>query len=177
MPAATHTRFFHAGSPDEPFRLRDGGQLPGFTLAYETWGELNADGSNAILLFHALSGSHHAAGFNPAIEGVGELWQPEMHDGWWDDMIGPGKALDTQKYFIICANYLGGCYGSTGPASINPATGKPWGSSSPRSPRRTRRRFSVSCSITSASSAPRRGRALRGRPDRADLRHTLSRTG
>jgi homoserine O-acetyltransferase/O-succinyltransferase len=127
MPAETRTQFFHSGSPDEPLRLRDGGMLPGFTLAYETWGELNADASNAVLVCHALSGSHHACGHNPAIEGVGQLWQPELHDGWWEGIIGPGKAIDTDKYFVICANYLGGCYGSTGPASINPVTGKPWG--------------------------------------------------
>jgi homoserine O-acetyltransferase len=131
MPAETRTKFFETGSPAEPLRLRDGGMLPGVRIAYETWGELNADGSNAVLLFHALSGSHHAAGHNPAIDGVGPLWQEEMHGGWWEDMIGPGKALDTDKHFIICANYLGGCYGSTGPASLNPATGKPWGSTFP----------------------------------------------
>ena len=131
MPVETCTRFFHTGSPAEPVRLRDGGLLPGITLAYETWGELNAECSNAIFLFHALSGSHHAVGLNPGIEGVGELWQPEMHDGWWENMIGPGKAVDTNKYFVICANYLGGCYGSSGPASLNPFTGKPWGASFP----------------------------------------------
>lgn len=131
MPAETRTQFFETASPDEPLRLRDGGMLPGVRIAYETWGELNAEKNNAILLFHALSGSHHAAGINPGIEGVGELWQPELHAGWWEDMLGPGKALDTEKYFVICANYLGGCYGSTGPASINPATGEPWGSAFP----------------------------------------------
>lgn len=131
MSAETRTQFFDTGSPDHPLRLRDGGNLPGVRIAYETWGTLNADRSNAILLFHALSGSHHAAGFNPGIEGVGALWQPELHNGWWEDMIGPGKALDTDKSFILCANYLGGCYGSTGPASINPDTGKPWGSTFP----------------------------------------------
>ena len=131
MSAETRTQFFETGSPANPLRLREGGVLPGVKIAYESWGELNADRSNAILLFHALSGSHHAAGFNPAIEGTGELWQPELHDGWWDDMIGPCKALDTDKYFILCANYLGGCYGSTGPASVNPATGTPWGSTFP----------------------------------------------
>jgi len=125
------TQFFHTGSAAEPILLRDGGELPGATLAYETWGELNADRSNAILLFHALSGSHHAAGLNTGIEGVGELWQPELHEGWWGDMIGPGLAIDTDRYFVICANYLGGCYGSTGPRSIHPETGKPWGSSFP----------------------------------------------
>ena len=131
MPAETRTLFFETASPDEPLRLRDGGMLPGVRIAYETWGQLNAEKNNAILLFHALSGSHHAAGINPGIEGVGELWQPELHAGWWEDMLGPGKALDTEKYFVICANYLGGCYGSTGPASINPATGEPWGSAFP----------------------------------------------
>jgi homoserine O-acetyltransferase len=128
MPAETRTRFFET---NHPLRLRDGGSLPGARIAYETWGTLNAEKSNAILLFHALSGSHHAAGNNPGIEGVGELWQPEMHAGWWEDMIGPGKALDADRHFVICANYLGGCYGSTGPSSVNPETGKPWGSSFP----------------------------------------------
>jgi homoserine O-acetyltransferase/O-succinyltransferase len=131
MPAETRTQFLHTGSPADPIRLRDGAVLPGVTLAYETWGALNAGKSNAILIFHALSGSHHAAGHNPAIEGTGDLWQPEMHDGWWETMIGPGKALDTDRYFVICANYLGGCYGSTGPSSINPATGSPWGAAFP----------------------------------------------
>jgi len=131
MSAVTHTKFFETGSPEDPIRLRDGGVLPGVRIAYETWGELNTDKSNAIFVFHALSGSHHAAGYNPAIEGVEALWQEEMYAGWWDIMIGPGKPLDTNKYFVICANYLGGCYGSTGPASLNPKTGKPWGSAFP----------------------------------------------
>ncbi|MEI6176162.1 MAG: homoserine O-acetyltransferase [Verrucomicrobiota bacterium] len=131
MSAETHTRFFETGSPESPVRLRDGGVLPGVRIAYETWGKLNEEKSNAVFLFHALSGSHHAAGYNPGIEGVGALWQEELHAGWWEDMIGPGKPLDTDKYFIICANYLGGCYGSTGPSSINPTTGRPWGSTFP----------------------------------------------
>ncbi len=121
------TQFFHHPGP---IRLREGGALPSATLAYETWGGLNDDGSNAILLFHALSGSHHACGHNPAIPGIGDLWQPEMHHGWWEELIGPGKALDTDKYFIVCANLLGGCYGSTGPASPDP-DGRPWGSRFP----------------------------------------------
>jgi homoserine O-acetyltransferase len=131
MPAVTQTMFFETGSPENPLRLRDGSILPGARIAYESWGTPNADRSNAIMLFHALSGSHHAAGYNPSIEGTGELWQEELHHGWWNDMIGPGKALDTNHYFVICANYLGGCYGSTGPASINLETGKPWGSTFP----------------------------------------------
>jgi len=128
MPAETSTRFFEY---QERFCLRDGSLLPTLRVAYETWGELAADGSNAILLFHALSGSHHAAGTNPEIPGIGDLWQPELHQGWWEDMIGPGKAIDTDHFFVICPNYLGGCYGSTGPASTNPDTGSPWGSSFP----------------------------------------------
>ncbi|MGJ8632412.1 MAG: homoserine O-acetyltransferase MetX [Luteolibacter sp.] len=128
MSAETSTQFFNS---EEEFKLRNGSKLPSLTLAYETWGELNADGSNAILLFHALSGSHHARGVNTAIPGIGDLWQPELHNGWWEDFVGPGKALDTNRFFIICPNYLGGCYGSTGPASINPETGKSWGSTFP----------------------------------------------
>ena len=78
---------------------------------------LNKEKSNAILLLHALSGDAHAAGFHKG----------EARPGWWDDMVGPGKAFDTEKYFIICSNVLGGCKGSTGPGSINPETGKPYG--------------------------------------------------
>jgi homoserine O-acetyltransferase len=128
MPAETSTHFFNH---EETFALRDGSSLPAIMIAYETWGTLAPDRSNAILLFHALSGSHHAAGINSAIPEVGELWQPELHQGWWEDMIGPGKAIDTDRFFVICPNYLGGCYGSTGPASINPQTQKPWGSQFP----------------------------------------------
>lgn len=131
MPATVHTQFAHLGDAANPICLREGGVLPGVTVAYQTWGTLNADHSNAILVLHALSGSQHAAGRNPSLPEVDPFWQPELHDGWWDTMIGPGKALDTRKYFIICPNYLGGCYGSTGPASINPATGKPWGAAFP----------------------------------------------
>jgi homoserine O-acetyltransferase len=131
MQAPISTRFFHTGSPTEPVLLSSGAVLPGVTLAYETWGELNEDRSNAILVFHALSGSHHASGFNPSLPEVGDFWQPELHDGWWETMIGPRKAINTQKFFVICMNYLGGCYGSTGPASIHPATGQPWGAAFP----------------------------------------------
>ncbi len=131
MHGETRTRFHEFTGPGGAFRLRDGSKLPSVRLAYETWGELNADKSNAIVIFHALSGSQHAAGHNPGIEGVGDIWQPELHEGWWENMIGPGKALDTNEFFVICANYLGGCYGSTGPASTNPATRMPWGSAFP----------------------------------------------
>ena len=78
-----------------------------------------------------MTGSQHAAGFNPAVPGLDGRWTDEMHAGWWDGFIGPGLALDTDRFCVACANYLGGCYGSTGPASINPETGRPWGPSFP----------------------------------------------
>lgn len=126
------TKLLTFGNADTPFVTADGKCLPSVTLAYETYGELNADKSNAILLFHALSGSQHAAGTNNDVPGLDGRWTDEMHAGWWDGFIGPGRALDTSKYFVVCANYLGGCYGSTGPATINPATKKPWGANFPR---------------------------------------------
>lgn len=116
----------------QPFHLESGEVLPHVTIAYETYGTLNPSRSNAVLVFHALTGSQHAAGTNPAVEGVGDLWTQECVLGWWDDFIGPGKAIDTDQYFVICANYLGSCYGSTGPRSINPETGKAYGSSFPQ---------------------------------------------
>ncbi len=116
---------------DKPFLFGSGEVLPSIDVAYETWGELNADKSNAILLSHALSGSHHACGYNPDLPEATARWSDELHHGWWNDFIGSGKALDTDKFFIISANYLGGCYGSTGPASIDPETGKAYGSRFP----------------------------------------------
>lgn len=115
----------------DQFKVAEGTVLQSPRVAYEQYGELNADGSNAILLFHALSGSHHAAGIN---EGSSDLlfFNEELRDGWWNDFIGPGKALDTERFCILAPNYLGGCYGSTGPASENPATGRPYGSQFPR---------------------------------------------
>ena len=126
LPAVTKFFRHHA-----PFVLRTEESLPEFTLAYETYGTLNEEGSNAILLFHALTGSQHAAGLNTSVAGVGDRWTSECHVGWWDLFIGPRRALDTDKYFVICANFLGGCYGSTGPSSINPLTGKPYGGNFP----------------------------------------------
>lgn len=97
----------------EPFPLDYGGHLPSFSLAYETWGTLNADGSNAVLVHTGLSASSHAHSTpaNPA-------------EGWWEKFIGPNKSIDTNKFFVICTNVLGGCYGSTGPSSIDPSDGK-----------------------------------------------------
>lgn len=117
---------------DGPLRLQSGEELPAVTLAYETYGTLNSAGDNAILVFHALTGSQHAAGLNPSVPAAQEFWQEEVHTGWWDAFVGPGKALNTDRFFVICVNYLGGCYGSTGPASTNPATGSAYGSSFPR---------------------------------------------
>ncbi|MEM7339724.1 MAG: homoserine O-acetyltransferase [Actinomycetota bacterium] len=100
------------------FALEGGGRLDEIELAYETWGELDEAGSNAVLVCHALTGDAHAAG--PSGPG-------QRTDGWWNDLIGPGRALDTNRYFVVCVNVLGGCQGSTGPMSINPATGEPYG--------------------------------------------------
>lgn len=105
-----------------PLALKSGAVLPQYELVYETYGTLNADKSNAVLICHALSGTHHVAG---------KYSEDDKHPGWWDNMIGPGKPLDTNRFFVIGVNNLAGCHGSTGPASINPATGKPWGSAFP----------------------------------------------
>ncbi|MEM9226440.1 MAG: homoserine O-acetyltransferase, partial [Verrucomicrobiota bacterium] len=102
----------------EPFTFEDGNELPGFTLRYETYGKLNASRDNAVLICHALSGDHHCAG-------VYSL--QDKKPGWWNNIIGPGKPIDTSHYYVICANCIGGCQGSTGPASINPETGKSYG--------------------------------------------------
>jgi homoserine O-acetyltransferase len=107
---------------DAPLTLKSGGVLPAYDLVYETYGTLNATASNAVLVCHALSGSHHVAGTYAG--------EPKSL-GWWDNLVGPGKPLDTNKFFVIGVNNLGGCYGSTGPKSINPASGKPWGSEFP----------------------------------------------
>ncbi|HWU84368.1 MAG TPA: homoserine O-acetyltransferase [Rhodocyclaceae bacterium] len=107
---------------DAPLTLRSGEVMPAYDLVYETYGTLNADGSNAILVCHALSGHHHVAGHYAD--------QPK-NLGWWDNIVGPGRPLDTDKFFIVGVNNLGGCHGSTGPASINPVTGKPWGADFP----------------------------------------------
>ncbi len=112
------------------FTFDNGETLPDMQLAYETYGTLAPDKGNAVLLFHALTGSHHAHGTNSDLPEAGGFWQPENYQGWWDRMIGPGKPLDTDKYFIICANFLGSCYGSSGPASLAP-DGEPWGSRFP----------------------------------------------
>jgi homoserine O-acetyltransferase len=107
---------------DTALTLKSGAVLPGYDLVYETYGTLNADKSNAILVCHALSGNHHVAGVHAP---------DDKKPGWWDNMIGPGKPIDTDRFFVIGVNNLGGCHGSTGPSSINPETGKPWGAGFP----------------------------------------------
>ena len=106
----------------ESLTLKSGAVLPQFDLVYETYGKLNSAKSNAVLVCHALSGNHHVAG---------RYKEDDKYPGWWDNLIGPGKPLDTDRFFVIGVNNLGGCHGSSGSASINPATGKPWGSQFP----------------------------------------------
>ena len=127
----THTQFFTLATKDRPFIFADGGVVSDAVIAYESYGTLNEKKDNAVLLFHALSGSQHAAGVTRAVPGVGSRWTADCQQGWWDAYIGPGKAVDTSRYFVICANWLGGCYGTTGPSSIDPETGKPYASRFP----------------------------------------------
>ena len=107
---------------DDPLTLSGGAVLPAFELVYETYGELNAARSNAVLVCHALSGNHHVAGWHAG--------NPK-NLGWWDNLVGPGKPLDTRTFFVVGVNNLGGCFGSTGPMSVNPASGRPWGADFP----------------------------------------------
>jgi len=108
-------RDFHCPGP---FTFGSGQAIAGFTLRYETYGSLNATRDNAVLICHALSGDHHCAGWHS---------ERDPKPGWWNNLIGPGKAVDTRRFFVICANVLGGCQGSTGPSSTDPATGRPYG--------------------------------------------------
>ncbi|MBD3290226.1 alpha/beta fold hydrolase, partial [candidate division KSB1 bacterium] len=103
-----------------PFKFENGRSLDEITLTYETWGTLNADRSNAILIAHALTGTSHAASSD-------DMPQP----GWWEYLIGPGRAIDTRRYFVICSNVLAGCSGTSGPSTIDPGTGKPFGMNFP----------------------------------------------
>ena len=111
-------RAFHFAEPPIGLPLESGSTFGPVTLAFETYGHLNADRSNAVLITHALSGDAHVAGYHA---------ENDAKPGWWDIMVGPGKGIDTDRYFVVCANILGSCMGSTGPASNNPATGMPYG--------------------------------------------------
>ncbi|HUI17010.1 MAG TPA: homoserine O-acetyltransferase, partial [Alphaproteobacteria bacterium] len=106
---------------DRPFKLDSGAELGPFTVAYQTYGKLNAAKSNAVLVCHALSGDQYVTGGNPQTG----------REGWWEPMVGPGLTIDTERYFVLCANVLGGCMGTAGPKEINPATGEVWGLSFP----------------------------------------------
>ena len=103
---------------EQPFKVSCGRELPSLDIVYETYGELNAQCSNAVLICHALSGDHHAAGYHS---------DKDKKPGWWDNYIGPGKAIDTNHFYVVSLNNIGGCAGSTGPSSINPKTNEPWG--------------------------------------------------
>lgn len=115
------TQYYTFAEAPHELKLKSGVSLGPITLAYETYGTLNTEKSNAVMVFHSLTGDAHAAFYHKG----------EEKPGWWDSMIGSGKGFDTDKYFVICANVIGGCRGSTGPASINPKTGKPFGLSFP----------------------------------------------
>jgi len=111
-------KFFTFAEPPDAMVLESGARLGPVTLAFETYGRLNERKDNAVLICHALSGDSHVAGYHSAVD---------AKPGWWDIMVGPGKGIDTDKYFVICSNILGSCMGSTGPCSLHPATGKPYG--------------------------------------------------
>src|SRR5688500_1936260 len=115
-------RRFFSFATDRPFALESGVTLTDLTLAYETWGELDSDAGNAVLICHAWTGDSHAAG---------RAGPGHPAPGWWDDMIGPGRHIDTNRWFVVCVNVLGGCQGSTGPASAHPDDGRPYGSRFP----------------------------------------------
>ena len=104
----------------ESLKLESGGSLDSYDLVYETYGELNKEKSNAVLICHALSSNHHVAGYYDESD-------QKNTTGWWDIMVGPGKPIDTNHFFVVCSNNLAGCDGTTGPASINPDTNKPYG--------------------------------------------------
>ncbi|MFO7801282.1 MAG: alpha/beta fold hydrolase, partial [Desulfovermiculus sp.] len=114
---SVHTQYFSFAKPPNEMKLECARSIGPLTLAYETYGQLNPDRTNAVLVLHALTGDAHAAGY-----------AQDQNDtpGWWEVMIGPGKGIDTNRYFVICSNVLGGCMGSTGPGSIDPRTGRPY---------------------------------------------------
>jgi homoserine O-acetyltransferase len=133
----SRTQILELFNAHKPFELESGQVLPHVQVAYETYGQLDADGSNAILVCHALTGDAHAAGITEIDTSILQsipLYAAKKPDqpGWWDGLIGPGKALDTERYFVISSNILGSCYGSTGPTSPDPKAGKPYGPNFPQ---------------------------------------------
>ncbi len=142
-------RYAQSVTLNEPLALESGGTLPGVTVAFETYGKLNESGDNAILICHAISGDSHVARHNA-----------EDDPGWWDIFVGPGKPVDTNRFFVICPNLLGGCRGTTGPGSLNPATGKPYGADFPTITIGDMVEVSAVCSITLASASSSRSSAV-----------------
>jgi len=116
----------------EPFLLESGKELPKITVAFETYGKLNMDGSNAVLICHALTGDSHASDYNYQVNEKSDETSAPKQKAWWNEMIGLGKAFDPSKYFIVCSNILGGCYGTTGPTSIDPITNRKYGITFPQ---------------------------------------------
>jgi len=126
----TEPKTIRLATVDDPFPLEVGGSIGPVDVEYETYGELSPARDNVILVLHALSGDAHVAGWDTTAEARG--WPHRIRKpGWWDTVVGPGKALDTSKYLVMCVNFLGSCYGTTGPSSTNPATGKPYALSFP----------------------------------------------
>jgi homoserine O-acetyltransferase/O-succinyltransferase len=115
---------------NEPFVFESGKEIPTVTAAYETYGKLNSEGTNAILVCHALTGDSHASDYNFDLRGIEH--KNSNNIGWWNGVIGKDKGFDPEKYFIVCSNFIGSCYGSSGPASVNPATGKKYGPAFPQ---------------------------------------------
>ena len=126
----TEAKSIQLATAEEPFQLFYGDRIGPVVVEYETYGKLSPARDNVVLITHALSGDAHVAGWDRNAQAAGRKWRMK-HAGWWDTVIGPGKAIDTNKYFVICSNFLGSCYGTTGPSDINPATGKPYGKSFP----------------------------------------------
>ncbi len=115
---------------DAPMNLELGGRLAPIDVEYETYGDLSPSRDNAVLICHALSGDAHVAGWDEGWEEAGRPWR-ERKPGWWDSIVGPGKAIDTRRFFVVCSNFLGSCYGTTGPSSIEAATGRPYATAFP----------------------------------------------
>jgi len=122
----THARSVRLADANNPLPLEIGGNIAPVDVEYETYGRLSAARDNAILVCHALSGDAHVAGWDADAQQTGRTWRLRK-PGWWDAVVGPGKALDTDRYFVVCSNVLGSCYGTTGPASTDPASGRPYG--------------------------------------------------
>lgn len=127
----TEAQTIRLATEAEPFELELGGSLGPVDVEYETYGKLSARKNNVVLIVHALSGDAHVAGHDKNAEAAGRLWRLKR-PGWWDAVIGPGKPIDTNRWHVICPNVLGSCYGTTGPSSLNPVTGKPYGLDFPK---------------------------------------------